>query len=341
MQMRWSARRTVAAGSLSLALVLSGCVSPAFRQSVGEFGVLTKEVATQQVSRLDALTEREHDRLLDDLARTRAQLRLRCDFTPTQAAPASSTPPPPPICQVTRGTETIERPPVYTHIRRLNAALISYADNLILVAADSTAEFDAFTASVTALSSSLGKLDTAISSAQPTPKDAAQQQARAQAQARRTARLGAIAGMIGQLGRLYLAAERGRVLRAIIEEGDRLVQDAVILLGTGDESLYTIDASERSETLDSVMETSNRIAADDEATFEQIRAGMADLFIKVDAANLLGGRNDSYHAIGRAHAALARSAQSSSSVDFASVISALADLAGTIRATAEAFDEEG
>lgn len=344
MQMRWSARRTVAAGTLGLALILAGCVSPAFRESVAQFGTLTKAAAEQQNARLDAVVEAERERIRNDLAQRRALLFGVCegeigdepaDETESDASVAAT---PDAVvalrCDVVgAGGVALEKPATYENIIALNEALTGYGQALVALAADPSEDREALTSGATALGTSIGKLDAAITNAEVgTPA--------ATRQGQRAARLGAVATLLGEVADLYFTARRGAVLRRIIIQSDILIQQATHLLSITDRALYAILISPLVEELDDAGNKVRDLARNN-ASPAEMRAAQDEVFEVSSRINSLSSAARSSQAIGRSHAALRRAAErGASAADLRAAITALLHLTGTVQATIEAFEEE-
>ncbi len=343
MQMRWSARHTVAAGSLALALVLTGCVSPAFREAVGQFGQLTQVTTEQQNARLEAVVEAERERIRNGLAQRRALLfgvcegngDLPADHAETDAPIATDRDTAAALrCEVVgEGGRALETPATYEKITALNEALTGYGQALVALAADPSEDREALTTGTTALGTSIGNLDAAITNAEAgTPA--------ATRQGQRAARLGAVATVLGEVADLYLAARRGAVLRRIIIQSDILIQQATSLLSTTDRALYAILIAPLVVELDGAENTVRNLARSNAATAE-MRVAQDRVFEVVARINSLSSAARSSQAIGRSHAALRRAAeQGASADDLQGAITALLQLAGTVKASTEAFEEE-
>jgi hypothetical protein len=308
----------------AIALTLSACVSTSFRDAVGQFGTLTKAAATAQNARLDALAADETERIHNDLAVRRVDLRFSADCVDLINLPQrlEDVEPNVPPCRLIeqRGDPNAPVKPVetvsYNHIRALSAALADYSNNLILLAADSTTDRKTFATSVSGLATSLGGLDGALrkaTSAEP---------------ATSTKTLDGIGALIGKAGGLVLAAERARVLKQIVQQADPLVQEAVAILADVDNRLGVYDMANRARALSAARIEASNLAHDPSASSAQIRAAQDELFAKFTAYSAGAAEQRHYAAIGAAHHKLALAARAGASpAELQEAIEAVLDLA--------------
>jgi len=309
---------------------LSGCINTAYRDSVGQFGALTKASVAVQDQRLTALTADENERIHAALAANRTDLRLSPDCALLLLPPdPAATAPRAPCTLVDVTGKPVEAVPTYSNIKALGQALSAYSDNLILLAADTTTDREAFSASVTGLATSLGNLDGAIRKATGAPPGTS------------GAKIGAIAAVVAKAGGLFLAAERGRVLKKIVIAGDPLVQEATGILADVDDRLGLYDSTGLLQAATAAQTDASRLAASG-APPEALRAVQDALFARVADYKARSGEQQRYLAIGVAHAKLAEAARSGNTIDFEAAISAVIDLAGVTGAAVDALkNKEG
>lgn len=317
MQMRWLPRRTVAAGSLGFALILGGCVSPAFRESVAQFGTLTKATATQQNDRLARIVAADHERYRQQLAELRVDLRPSetCgrvdDPQPSAPARAGET-----GCRLLPlGTTEVREPDTYPNIVALNLALADYAEALSLLAADNSGEQTAFTTSVTKLATSLGGLEKTIRTTTGAPASNFSTQ------------LGAIAAVVSRLGNLYFGARRNEALREIIRNAGPIVDEAIRLLTRAQASISVYEQAALLTRLNNARRRATD-AVNSGSTTAQIRIAQDELFNAVAALNHASVDQRRTEAVGHAHRKLVQAAQEHATAeDLRQAILALADLA--------------
>jgi len=304
-------------------LCLGGCINTAYRDSVGQFGTLTKASVAVQDQRLTALTADENERIHKALADNHVDLSLAPECA-LLLLPPDPTARPAPCSLVDAAGRPVEQVPTYAHIKALGQALSDYSDNLILLAADTTKDQAAFSQSVTGLASSLGNLDGAIRKATGAPASTS------------SAKIGAIAAVVAKAGRLFLAAERGRVLKKIIIAGDPLVQEATGILADVDDRLGLYDSAGLLQAANAAKVTVSRLAAAG-APPAELRAAQDALFARVADYNARASEQERYAAIGAAHAKLAEAARSGNTIDFEAAIDAVLDLASVTSSAVDAL----
>lgn len=297
------------------AAMLSACINPAFRDSVGEYGTLTKAAAAQQNARVAAVAADEEERIRAGLAESRADLRLDgCD--PDGAGDPDGAPS---ECRlVLRGGAAIEEAPSFANIAALTGALSGYADNLILLAADPKDDQLKFSQSMSGLATSLGELDGAVrKAAGDGPGNAAP-------------KLDAIASLIAQGGNLYFAQRRAAALKRIVVSADPLVQSATRLLSGVDGQLLSYYRNDLYKSVQAAQGNATRLANTPGAGTQDIRAAQDALFAKVAAYKALGSDTLRFKAIGEAHGSLAAAARRGASAgEMEAAIEAVLQLAGT------------
>jgi hypothetical protein len=317
------------AGLLALtatALIASGCVSPAFRESVGQFGTLTKAAVADQSQRLSAVIAEDETRIRADLAANHRDLRLDPDCGDTVNSEVLG---PAGQCRIiTPDHHPIEQPPQIEHVVALNTALTNYSDNLIALAADSSQDQATFTTSVNRLATSLGKLQSELTQAlqtggpsqQPAPGAATAQQS-----------LGAVAAVVAEVGNLYLAYRRNQVLRRIVIQADPIVQNAVGYLLHLEMAIREAERTTLYLRLTAADQHAIAVAHDSHATNEDVAAAQKGLFDSLAAYNNYDERLVRLRAIAEAHGRLAAAARAGASpAQMAAAIEAVLHLAGTI-----------
>ena len=307
------------------ALALAGCVNPAFRETTGQFGAVTKEAVSEQNERLAAIAAAEAERIRADLAANRRQLVLdpACglEVALEEAAPA-------PECKLLVSGQPrpspIEQAPRYQNILDLSDALNGYADGLIALAADASADEAAFAKSLSGLATSLGTLDGAI------------QKATGATAADRSAKYGAVATLVAQAGSLYFAHRRNKALKRIVLAGDPLVQEAVTLLSGVGAGIDLYDRKGLLKKLTAAQDRAQEVAADRSQSVAAVRAAQDDLFAALAAYNSYGADRRRFAEIGVAHAKLADAARSGASLaEMKAAVEAVVKLASTARTTVE------
>jgi hypothetical protein len=316
--------RTILAVAAATAL-LSGCINTTYRDSIGQFGTLTKESVAIQDQRLTALTAAESERIHAALAADHVDLRLssNCALLLLPPDPTATTRPAP-CTLVDASGKPVEQVPTYANIKALDQALSDYSDNLILLAADTTKDQAAFSESVTGLATSLGNLDGAV------------RKATGAAPSTSGAKIGAIAAVVAKAGGLFLAAERGRVLKKIIIAGDPLVQEATGILADVDDRLNLYDSVGLLQAANAAQADASRLAATS-APLAELRAAQDALFARVADFNARSGEQQRYVAIGKAHAKLAEAARTGNTIDFEAAISAVIELASVTNGAVDAL----
>ncbi|HEX2764437.1 MAG TPA: hypothetical protein VHM92_11445 [Allosphingosinicella sp.] len=313
--------------ALAAALLLSACVNPAFRDSVGEYGALTKAAAAQQNARTAAVAADEEERLRAELAANRADLRLEnCEPDAEGVAEGK-----PPRCTlVLKGGAAIEEAPSFANVAALTGALSSYADNLILLAADPKDDQRSFSESISGLATSLGGLDGAVRKATgAAPGNAAP-------------KLEAVAALVAQGGNMYFAQRRAAALKRIVIAADPVVQSAARLLSGVDGALLSYYRNDLYKSVQAAQGHATRLVNTPEASVEDIRAAQDALFAKVAAYNALGSDTLRFQAIGEAHAKLAAAARRGASAgEMKAAIEAVLELAGTADAAWAAVKPKG
>jgi len=318
-------RALIVASTMAL---LSGCINTAYRDSIGQFGTLTKESVAIQNQRLSALAAAESERIHQSLADNHVDLRLSPECTQLLLPPdPAATALPAPCTLVDATGKPIEKIPTYSNIKALDQALSDYSDNLILLAADTTKDQAAFSDSVTGLATSLGNLDGAIRKATGAPPGTS------------GAKIGAIAAVVAKAGGLFLAAERARVLKKIIIAGDPLVQEATGILADVDDRLNLYDSVGLLQAANAAQTAASRLAAAS-APPADLRAAQDALFARVADFNARGTEQQRYLAIGKAHAKLAEAARTGNTIDFEAAISAVIDLASVTNSAVDALKKK-
>jgi hypothetical protein len=320
--------KAAARAPLAIALSLSACVNPAFRQSVGEYGALTKAAAAQQNARVAAIAADEAERIHADLAARRVDLRLKPDcaarlLTDPASGPAA-------VCSLVEvGGNPIEQAPGFANIVALTGALSDYADQLIALAADSTQDREAFSQSVTGLGSAVGALDGAVRSATGAGPG------------HDAPRIEAVAGLLAQAGSLYLAQRRAAVLKRMVIAADPIVQAATGLLSGADDRVQLYYRAELASGLLQAQDHASAVAHDPSASVADVRAAQDALFAQLAAYNGQGADTVRFRAIGEAHARLAQAARAGASpAEMEAAIAAIVQLAGTAGATIKALRDE-
>lgn len=316
------ARAAIAAAIL---IGLSGCgTSTAFRNSVGQFATLTKAGTSAQNARLAAVVADDQERIRAALAAGRVDLRLDpgCAETVTsqEAAPAP--------CRLVRADgQTLEQPVPVDNILALSAALGAYADGLIAVAADSTADQAAFTTSINNLGTSLGKLEGQVRTATGATPGSSR------------AEIGAVAAVVAEAGNLYFGYRRSRALQEIVLEGDPIVQQAVATLVRVQLRIRQYDRSALFAQVQAAQQRVSQLANTPGTSAADMRTAQNALFTALAAYNGAGGDVAKYTAIGEAHGALAQAARAGASPEqMAAAITAIMHLAGTIHTSVETLD---
>lgn len=319
--------RTILAVAAATAL-LGGCINTTYRDSIGQFGTLTKESVAIQNQRLTALAAAESERIHQALADNHVDLRLspQCALLLLPPDPTATTPPAP--CTLVDATgKPIEKIPTYSNIKALDQALSDYSDNLILLAADTTKDQAAFSDSVTGLATSLGNLDGAIRKATGAPPGTS------------GAKIGAVAAVVAKAGGLILAAQRGRVLKKIVIAGDPLVQEATNILADVDDRLNLYDSVGLLQAANAAQTAASRLAAAS-APPSDLRAAQDALFARVADFNARSSEQQRYLAIGKAHAKLAEAARTGNTIDFEAAISAVIELASVTNTAVDALKKK-
>jgi hypothetical protein len=324
---RMDGRPPARLAAVAAALFLSACVNPAFRDSVGEYGALTRAAAAQQEARVTQVAADEEERIRAGLAAGRADLRLdNCEPDPEVGASG-----PLPTCTLRlKGGEPVEMAPSFANIAALSGALTTYADNLVLLAADPEGDQKSFTESVASLATSLGGLDGAVRTAAGAAPD------------QTGPKLDAVAALVAQGGNLYFAQRRARALKRIVIAADPLVQSATRILSGVDGQLLSYARNELYARLQSAQDAATAIVNRPGSTSGEIRAAQDALFTQVAAYNSLGSDTLRFKAIGEAHAKLATAARRGASAgEMKAAVEAVLDLASTAEATRQALHPKG
>jgi hypothetical protein len=316
----WPIPRALGA-AVTIAVVLSGCVSDPFRQSVTLFGSATSASVTAEDARLVAVGAEEDARIRAALAATPTDLRIDAGCAATLALQTSGigsgTAPIQCFLTDTHGSR-IATAADFGHIRALGTALTHYSDMLIQLAADSSADEATFSTAVLNLGSAVGNMDDAVRAASGAPAATGHDA------------LNGVAGVVASAGKLFLSAARGRALRRIIVATDPVVQRASVLLAQTDDRLRLYDLSGLAPDLlaaqGAVSDTIGR-----HGSTADIRAAQDTLYAKLAAYNQAAAQPGRYAAIGAAHAKLAVAARRGATLsEMAAAIEAVLDLAGQV-----------
>jgi hypothetical protein len=318
--------RTRAGGAriaaLGAALFLTACVNPAFRESIGEYGALTKAAAAQQNARIAAVAAEEEERIRSGLAENRVDLRLKPDCAARLLTDPAGGGEAPTCTLVAQGGKEIEQAPGFANILALTGALSDYADNLVALAADSTADQAAFAQAVQSLGTSVGNLDGAVRAATRAPPG------------QDGAKIGAVAALLADAGNLYFAQRRAAALKRIVIASDPVVQDATRLLSGVDDRLQLYYRSELASVLLSAQANASAVAGTPSSSTQDVRAAQDALFQALAAYNNQGADTLRYKAIGEAHGKLAAAARRGASpAELRDAISAVVQLAATAGTT--------
>jgi len=320
-----AARTAIAAAIL---IGLSGCAtSTAFRNSVGQFGTLTKAGTNAQNARLAAIVADDQERIRAALAAGHVDLRL----DPTCAATLTSQETVAPPCRLVRADgQALEQPVEIDNILALSAALGTYADGLIALAADSTDDQAAFTSSINSLGTSLGKLEGEVRTATGGAPGSSRTE------------IGAVAAVVAEAGNLYFGYRRSRALQQIVLTGDPIVQEAVATLVRVQLRIRQYDRSTLFAQVQAAQQRASQLAHDPGAGAADLRTAQNALFTALAAYNAAGGDVAKYVAIGEAHGALAEAARAGASPgQMAAAITAIMHLAGTIHDSVETLEGDG
>jgi hypothetical protein len=308
--------------------MVSACVNPAFRQSIGEYGTLTKAAAAQQNARVAQIAAAEAERIRADLAARRADLRLKPDCAARLLSDPSGGGGPAPACGlVEAGGKPVAQAPGFANVIALTAALSDYAEELIALAADSTEDQAAFARSVTDLGTAVGGLEGAVRTAG------------GGAAASDAPRIDAVAGLLAETGSLYLAQRRAAVLKRIVVAADPVVQAATGLLSGADDRVQLYYRAELATALLQAQDHASAVASDPGSSVADVRAAQDALFAQLAAYNGQGADTLRFQAIGEAHAKLAQAARAGASPRaLEAAIAAIVHLAGTADSTLDALD---
>jgi hypothetical protein len=303
---------------LAAAAALTGCVNPAFRESIGEYGSLTKAAAAQQNAQIAAVAAEEQERIRSELAQNRVDLRLKPDCAARLLTDPAGGGDAPACTLVAVGGKEIEQAPGFANILALTGALSHYADNLIALAADPTQDQAAFSQAMQSLATSVGNLDGAVRAATRAPPG------------QDGAKLGAVASLLADAGNLYFAQRRAAALKRIVIASDPVVQDATRLLSGVDDRLQLYYRAELAAALLRAQDNASATAASPTASTADVRAAQDTLFQALAAYNNQGADTLRYRAIGEAHAKLAAAARRGASAgELKAAIEAVVQLAAT------------
>ena len=287
---------TVAACAL-----LSGCITPAYRTAVSNFGTRSEAAMKAQADHLKAIEAAETERIRAKLAADGADLRLHdCGRPDTQSEGFRT-------CKLRRfgpgGTLEVEQAFAPANILALEGALAGYGKNLALLAADPAQDQAAFSTAITNLAGSVGKLDGAIAKATEGGRVSSDD------------KLGKIAGIVAKVGNLIFAYQRQRALKRIVIASNPLVEEAVGLLDDTDTVIQGYDVELAREKARSAQREASRIVADRPLNPVAIRKAQDALYEAVDALNAVGTRERQIRELGEVHAALAAAAKPGASRD--------------------------
>jgi hypothetical protein len=307
-------------------LVLPGCTVDRYRNAAGQFGELTAVTTADQTARLNAIVAAEEDRYRQSLADERASLRLM-DCAALLAGPDEGMPAP--NCRLVRlgaDGKVQDLPPKVelSSILALSDALNGYAQGLVVLASDTSADNQRFADSVGALATSLGGLDGAI------------RKVRGKAPAASDAKLSAVAGVVAQLGNLYLNGKRAAAIKRIILAGDPLVQEAVRLLAASDDQVALYEGAGLYDALRQAQQNAEAaLATGDPVT---IRAAQDRLFDALAAYRGSALDIRRFQAVGSAHARLVEAARQGASLkELQAALESLLALASAVQETTTAF----
>ena len=325
-------RRRLLVLATASALVLSGCISPAFRESVGQFGAATKAAVTAQTSQLTEVIASEREKIRNELATNGVALERDPNCAATLIRPPSrenavAPPPDVPDCRLLQhGGGSLREEPRFENIAALGNALTAYSDSLIALAADTTESRAAFSASLASLATSAGNLNNAI------------RVASGKAETDLSAPLGAIAGLVAELGNLYFAAERNRVLRRVITEGEPIIRRAIEVLTETAGYAAQVQRSDRWAE----FTTAHRAATDltDRGVRgPELRTAQDLLFERLDSFNRSTTNARLFLQMATAHRELVRAAgRGASAADIQRALEAVIQLATTAQATITALN---
>lgn len=312
-------------------LLLSACSSTGFQSSIGEFGKLTSAASNEQATSLVRITQYEAERIRAQQAASHIDLRLQANcaavLTVVSVKEAPDDRSPQPCGFVAADKRELEQPPQFSNIIALSKGLNSYAESLVELASDRDSDNKAFTSSVTGLATSLGGLDAAV------------QKATGADESHSSEKLGAIASLVDEAGRLYFAHQRNAALRKIIIAADPFVQDAARLLSGADQRIDLYDRAGLAQDLLKAQKHQSEIAAS--ASPEELRAAQEKMYDLLTAFTQRGEGTERFIAIGKAHAKLAKAAAAGAKpAEIKEAILALIQLAGTIDKTADAFSSD-
>lgn len=325
---RSGATSTGVALAAGCALLLGGCTVDRYRGAAAQFGELTSAATAEHSRRLSEVVAAEDEHFRQGLADNRVSLRWQ-GCAALMALPEDGAAPPDPrqcrLMVLDNGTLRPLPPKIeLSSILALDAALDSYAQSLVLLASDTTADNQRFANSLGSLATSLGDLDGAI------------RKARGQSAGNSTPKLQAIAGLVAQVGNLYLNGKRAAALKRIIIEGDPLVKEAVGLLAETDSHLKLYEQSGAYDMLrEAQVEADAAVSTGDPA---QIRPAQDRLFLAVDTYRNTFSDHERFAAIGKAHDKLVAAAHKGASLkELEAAIESLITLAGTLQATTTAL----
>ncbi len=278
--------------------LVAGCVSTTYRESVAEFGEVTKAAVDLQSTNLKAIVDAENAVILRKFAVQRTDLQISGDCLPAvlngatiQEVKAA--------CPIEDGSGTkLRSAPDFAHILKLGDALGSYSASVAQLAKDSSEDRATFKKSLADAASEASKLEGAL-------RKALEVEGKPPA----TDKLGVLAGIVGDVGGLLLEKQRVDALKSIIIEADPIVQESVVALQAAYIAERSYNTADRTRQLRASQSGLKGINANLGSTLEQRMAAQAHFIEIAENYVLLARAQDRFLRIGAAHSALKQAAQ--------------------------------
>ena len=274
-----------------LILSLTACSAPQYRSSVAGFGTSVVSAVSAQQNDLNQLSTRQSAEIRTALANRRERLVVSPGCAPPDLSIKEFGP-----CAVTYADgRPLPTPENFLHISALGKALTAYGASLSALASDISADEVKFNTAMLSLAGAIDGLDASLSengTADPTASK----------------RRKAVATISGSLGNAMFRAARVSKLRKIIIETDPAIQAAIEILAHAAYAISDLDHLELQVRAD-VAQTKLGHAIAAKHSTATIKKLQADLFAAVDALNQAKRREDTFLAVGKAHAALAEASR--------------------------------
>ena len=315
--------KTTALTSLMLA---TGCVSTSYRDTVAEFGTVTRTAVDQQSAGLRAIIDAEDKEIRNDLAEGRVDLVLPGGCITSVVAGTKAN------CDITRADgKELRTAPKFAHVLKLGNSLGNYSEAIGELARESGEDRKAFNEALVGAAGAASELDGALRAA-----------AEMEGNTLPPDKLGIFAGIVGDVGGLLMERQRVRALKDLIIEADPVVQQTVDALEAAYAAERAYNISDRASQVQDLQTQLRRVNADPKSSLAQRLKAQQKFIEATQTFAALSNSTARFKPIGVAHAALRDAAsRSATEEDLKAGIKAVLAVAQSVGEAAPKLIEKG